>query len=175
MGRLLLCLAALFAFGIALSRPQAARTVEAAAPAIGAPDVTAPTVAYRPGEPMLVPGQSVDLQRAPDGHFYADALVNGQPVAMLVDTGATTVALTIGDAQRLGVPADPATFAVIGRGASGPVRGSAVMLDSVAIGGRQVGPIAAVVAEGLDRSLLGQSYLSRLDQVQIAGDTMTLR
>jgi aspartyl protease family protein len=175
MGRLLLCLAALFAFSLALSRPQAARPVEAAVRTATAPAEAAPTVAYRPGEPMLVPGQSVDLPRAPDGHFYADALVNGQPVAMLVDTGASTVALTITDAQRLGLAVDPAAFQVVGSGASGPVRGAPVQLDTVALGPFSDGPVRAVVVEGLDRSLLGQSWLGRLDQVRIEADTMTLR
>src|SRR5689334_9050019 len=50
------------------------------------------------------------IRRAPNGHFFVNALVNGQPVRFLVDTGATTVALTVEDARRVGVPFDQASF-----------------------------------------------------------------
>lgn len=175
MSKLLLIPVVMVGIGVATIDPpaQTARAVPKADGISYEPAVT--PVAYRPGEPMLIPGQATELRRAADGHFYADAQVNGFPVPMLVDTGASTVALTIGDAQRLGITVDPASFEVVGAGASGPVRGARVVLDSVAIGGRHEGPIAAVVLEGLDRSLLGQSWLGRLDQVQITGDTMTLR
>lgn len=124
---------------------------------------------------MLVPGQSVELKRAGNGHFHAPVMINGQPVTMVVDTGATVVALSIDDARTSGLAVDPSTFAVVGTGASGPVRGIAVTLDSITLGGRRVGPVAAVVLDGLDRSLLGQSFLGKLDEVRIAGDTMVLR
>lgn len=175
MGRWFLLAFALFVTGIAVSTPRETGSRQLAAAVRPTQNIAPPPLASRPGEPMLVPGQSIDLRRAADGHFYANTTVNGQPVAMLVDTGASTVALTIGDAQRLGLAIDPATFQVVGTGASGPVRGAAVMLDGVTLAHRQIGPIAAVVLEGLDRSLLGQTFLSRMDSVQIAGDTMTLR
>lgn len=145
-----------------------------ATPAPGASATLA--VANRPGEPMLVPGGNpgVTLQRAANGHFFADATINGQAVPMLVDTGATTVALTVADAQRLGLPIDPTRSQVVGSGASGPTRGQTVMLNDVAIGDHHAGPMEAVVLEGLGESLLGQAYLGRL-QMQVNGDTMTLR
>lgn len=130
---------------------------------------------YRPGEPSLVLGDAATLTRGADGHFTTHVDVNGQPVAMLVDTGASTVALTVADAQRLGLPVDPSSFTVVGSGASGPTLGQVVTLDDVAVGGRHVAGVEAVVLQGLDRSLLGQAYLRRLDTVEINGDTMTLR
>ena len=177
MGRLLLVAMALFGIGIAMigSKHNSVLT----APTALHPPVTdaaaPPAMAYRPGEPMLRPGQATELHRSPNGHFTASASVNGQPVDMLVDTGASAVALTIDDARRLGLAVDPATFRVVGTGASGPVRGTAGTLADVAVGDRHVAQMQAVVVEGLDRSLLGQSYLRRLEQVEISGDTMTLR
>lgn len=142
--------------------------------ASGSEPIAAPTVAYRPGEPMLSVG-ATELKRSGSGHFATNVAVNGQPVEMVVDTGATAVALSVDDARRLGLPVDPAAFRVVGTGASGPVRGATLVLDDVAVDGRHVGQVEAVVLEGLDRSLLGQSYLRRLEQVRIDGDVMTLR
>jgi aspartyl protease family protein len=180
VNRILLLAVALVGIGMALIGPrEPAAAVAAAAPdRTVAPAAAAPaasTVAFRPGEPSLVPGQAVTIPRGADGHFTAQAQVNGQAVAMMVDTGATNVALSTDDARRLGLPVDPASFAVVGTGASGPVVGQRVMLDGVAVGDRHVAGVEAVVVQGLDRSLLGQSYLRRLEQVAIAGDSMTLR
>ena len=115
------------------------------------------------------------LERMPNGHFYADGNVNGQPVRLVVDTGATTVALSMADAQRIGVPFSPGSFTVIGSGASGPVRGQDVTLDRVEVDGKEVRSVPAVVVEGLEVSLLGQTYLGRISSVQMSGDTMTLK
>ena len=114
------------------------------------------------------------VRRAPNGHFFVSALVNGQPVRFLVDTGATTVALTLEDARRAGVAFDPASFEVIGQGAAGPVRGQAMHLRSVELDGKERLHVSAVVIDGGDISLLGQSYLSRLSNVQMRGDEMVL-
>ncbi len=115
------------------------------------------------------------LEREDNGHFYAHAKVNGELVRFVVDTGASTIALTVADAERLGIPINPATFEVVGEGASGLVRGERVMLDSVDIDGKRVDNVRAVVLEGSRLSLLGQSYLSRMGEVQMKGDYMVLR
>ena len=93
----------------------------------------------------------------------------------MVDTGATTVALTPEDAERVGIDVDPSNFEEVGRGVSGPVRGQRASIDSVEIGGKRVTDVRGAVIEGADISLLGQSYLSRLREVRISGDTMVLR
>jgi aspartyl protease family protein len=115
------------------------------------------------------------LTAGPGGHFRATALVNGQPVGVIVDTGATTIALTIADARRIGIPVNPAGFTEVGMGAGGPVRGQHVMIDSVAVDGREVRGLPGVVLEGLEESLLGQSYLSRIGEVSMSGGAMILR
>jgi aspartyl protease family protein len=115
------------------------------------------------------------VRRSPNGHFFVNALVNGQPVRFVVDTGATTVALTEADARRAGVPFDPASFEVIGQGAAGPIRGEEMHLRSVELDGKERLHVRAVVIEGGDISLLGQTYLSRLNSVQMSGEEMILR
>lgn len=115
------------------------------------------------------------VRRSPNGHFFVTALVNGQPVRFVVDTGATTVALTEEDARRAGVTFDPSSFEVIGQGAAGPIRGEEMHLSSVELDGKERLHVRAVVIEGGDISLLGQTYLSRLNSIQMQGDEMILR
>ena len=55
------------------------------------------------------------------------------------------------------------------------ILGKDVTLESVSIDGKEVRNVHAAVIEGLDVSLLGQTYLSRITAVQMSGDTMTLR
>jgi predicted aspartyl protease len=64
---------------------------------------------------------------------------------------------------------------VVGRGASGPVRGKAIRLDKVSVDGKAVRDIDGAVAEGLDRPLLGQAYLSRTSSVEMSKDYMRLQ
>lgn len=119
--------------------------------------------------------EETQLQREENGHFYAEAVIAGEPVLMLVDTGASTVALTTEDAARVGVDFSDEDFQPIGTGASGAVRGVRTTLDSIEVDGKEVPAVEAAVVEGLEVSLLGQSYLSRLDSVSMTGDTMVLR
>ena len=115
------------------------------------------------------------IKRQSDGHFYVNASVNGQLVRFVVDTGATGVALSARDARHVGLSFDPAEFEIVGEGASGPVRGKHVMLDSVAIDKKEAFNVRGAILEGADMSLLGQSYLSRLNLIKVTGDTMIMR
>ena len=117
----------------------------------------------------------VTLPRSSDGHFYADARVNGSTVHFLVDTGATGIALSAGDARRAGLPFDSSQAEVIGTGASGQVLGKYVRLDRVELGLKSVSDTPAVILAGGDRSLLGQSFLAEFGSVEIHDDKMVLR
>lgn len=123
----------------------------------------------------MVPGQGITLDRAPDGHFYADAQVNGTPVHFMVDTGASGVALSAEDARRVGLPYFTSEFTAVGRGASGEVRGKIVTLDRVTLGGKSVENVGGAILEGSEMSLLGQSFLGRMGSIEITGDKMVIR
>jgi aspartyl protease family protein len=118
-------------------------------------------------------GQTI-LDRSPGGHFYVDGEVNGQLVRMMVDTGASIVALTTRDAERLGIEFDPSQFEIVGSGASGPVRGMRITLDSVSVEGKEVRNVRGSILEGLDITLLGQTYLSQLSSVSMSKDKMII-
>ena len=121
------------------------------------------------------PPRETRLQRRGNGHFYTTAWVDGQLVEFVVDTGASTIALTEEDAERIGIELDPGSYRVIGSGASGAVRGQMIRLGVVDIDGKRVRDIEAVVAEGLGQSLLGQSFLSPISSVEMAGEHIVLR
>jgi aspartyl protease family protein len=131
-------------------------------------------VANGPAAPSAGNGfASREIMRSPDGHFYLDAQVNGARVHFLVDTGASMVALTAADAQRAGIalPSERATA----QGAGGAVEIIPVTIDRVAAGPLEARNVDGAVARDLPVSLLGQSFLSRVGNVQISNDRMILR
>ena len=119
-------------------------------------------------------GETV-LPRADDGHFYAEVTVDGAAAHMLVDTGATTIALTADDAEAMGIAWSDGDVVPVARGANGIVYGIPVTLGVVQLGEFEARDVAAtVVPEGLDISLLGQSFLSRITRVEMEQDRMVL-
>jgi len=121
-------------------------------------------------------GGEVRLGRSGDSHFYADTEVDGTSIRMMVDSGASIVALTRRDAEAIGIDVDRLPIGGMAQTAGGDVPMRTVMLDSVEVEGIEVrGVQAAVIDADMGVSLLGQSFLSKLDAVNVEGDTMTLR
>lgn len=118
---------------------------------------------------------SIALDRAGDGHFYADVKINGQTVHMLIDTGASGIALSRDDARAAGLATSIGMNDVVGEGADGEVHGEYVKLDRVELGPLTASGLDAVVLNSGQQSLLGQSFLSKYSSVQIEGDRMVLR
>jgi aspartyl protease family protein len=115
------------------------------------------------------------LSRSSDGHFYADVSIDSQDVRMLVDTGASVIALTGSDAEALGLEWSEDELFPIGRGASGDVIGKPVWLERVRLGDFEAEHVEAIIVpQGLDVSLLGQSLLGRVGKVEIENGRMVL-
>lgn len=116
------------------------------------------------------------VRKAADGHFWAEGEVNGEPVKFLVDTGATAVALTPHDAERLGFRTRDLTYSYRVTTAGGHSRAAAVTLASVSVGGARLDDVGALVIEkGLDTSLLGMSYLGRLSGFEATREALILQ
>ena len=118
----------------------------------------------------------VTLDRDADSHFYVTADINGRSIRMMVDSGASIIALTRADAEALGYQVDslPALGSANTAGGVVPIR--PVTLDRVRIDGLEVAGVqAAVIDADMPTSLMGQSFLSRLNSVSVEGDRMTLR
>ena len=118
-------------------------------------------------------GESVTLSAGAGGHFMADGQINGGAVRFLVDTGASAIALPAAEANRLRIDYRKGRRAM-SQTAGGPVEAYVVMLDSVRIGNIELQNVEAFVLErGLDVSLLGNSFLNRME-MRREGQTMTL-
>jgi aspartyl protease family protein len=127
------------------------------------------------GQSVNALDRSIELTRDENGYFYADVQINGAPVHMLVDTGATVIALSRDDARMAGIATSIGMNDVVGEGADGVVKGEQVMIDRVTLGDKTVEALPAIVLNSGGQSLLGQSFLSRFASVHIEGNKMVLR
>ena len=118
----------------------------------------------------------VRIRRASDSHFYADTDVQGTQIRMLVDSGASLVALTRRDAEAIGLDVEALPVGGMAQTAGGQVPMRVTMLDRVEVDGIEVRNVeAAVIDADMGVSLLGQSFLAKLRAVNVEGDMMTLR
>jgi aspartyl protease family protein len=121
------------------------------------------------------PASAASVVKSADGHYWAEGLVNGKRVRFLVDTGASAVALTRADAERLGVAGD-LDYSVEVSTANGVAHAAPVMLEMVSVAGARVpGVQAFVIDKGLDHSLLGMTYLGRLSRFEATQNALILR
>lgn len=134
-----------------------------------------------PGRPAVITDsegqQEVVLHKVLNGHFETTATINGIDVSTLVDTGASTVALTYEDAARAGIDTGALVFGIPVMTANGQAMAAPVTLDQVAIGPIIRSNVRATVAEPgrLSQSLLGMSFLSTLSFLQMQTDELRLR
>ncbi len=121
-------------------------------------------------------GSTAEVSKDPDGHFWAEASVNGRNVHFLVDTGSTLVTLTAEDAQRIGVDLHGLHYDRQVTTAAGPSRAAQIDLDYVSVAGARVEHVPALVLEkGLSASLLGMTYLGRLSRFEATQTALILR
>lgn len=129
----------------------------------------------RPTQSVISAQGRIELPRAPDGHYYLTAEVNGAAIRFLVDTGATDIFLSREDAIAAGL--DPANLAFIGSAmtANGEVRTAPVRLESIRLGLHEDRGLRAFVNAGeMRESLLGMTYLQRFSSVEIRQGALIL-
>ena len=116
------------------------------------------------------------IEREADGHYWTRADVTGTEVKFMVDTGASIVALTYRDAQRLGLKPDLLTYDSEIRTAGGVTYGAPVTLASIRIGRVEVEEVNAVVLRSeLEQSLLGMTFLSELNSYEFRKGQLIIR
>jgi aspartyl protease family protein len=119
----------------------------------------------------------VVLQGDPRGHFLTDVSVNNQFIHVMVDTGASIVALTEADARKIGLTArDHRGYSNVGT-ANGVVRVPMVRIPELRLQGVRVLDVeAAILPPGVGgHSLLGMSFLKRLASFEMRGKALVLR
>jgi aspartyl protease family protein len=132
----------------------------------------------------LVPGRAaersdhtVEIVRGRGGDFQVAAQVNGTRVAMTLDTGASAVVLTQEAAKAAGLPLEVLSYTVQVDTANGRARAASVTLDRLAVGSIVELAVPALVAQPgqLRVSLLGMSFLNRLESWEVRGDKLIMR
>ena len=133
-----------------------------------------------PGVPMIAQassGRAVEIVRPREGDFTIRAEVNGTRIAMLVDTGASSVVLSADAAKKAGLPVELLKYDVPIETANGRSYAASVVLDRIAIGGIVERKVPALVSSpgDLKTSLLGMSFLKRLESFEVHGERLVLR
>ena len=115
------------------------------------------------------------IRAASNGHFHVEAVANGRRLPLVVDTGASLVALSRQDAERIGLDMSRLSYTQRIHTANGVARVAPVKLLQLSVGPITVTDVEAVVIEGRSEySLLGMSFLSRLDGYSVSGGTLTM-
>ena len=131
----------------------------------------------------LIPGRAatrngaVEISRGRGGEFQIATQVNGASVPMVLDTGASSVVLTQEAAKAAGLPLAMLTYDVTVDTANGRARAASVTLDRVTVGSIVERAVPALVAQPgqLRTSLLGMSFLTRLERWEVRGERLVLR
>ena len=131
----------------------------------------------------LVPGRAatrgriVEIARGGAGEFGVTTQVNGGTIPMILDTGASAVVLTQEAAKAAGLPLEVLNYNVTVDTANGRTRAAAVTLDRIGVGGLIERSVPALIAQPgqLRTSLLGMSFLNRLESWEVRGDKLIMR
>jgi aspartyl protease family protein len=122
-------------------------------------------------------GRTVEVARGPGGNFVVATQVNGARVTMIFDTGASSVVLTHEAAKAAGLPLEVLSYSVPVETANGRTRAAPVTLQTITVGGIVEREVSALIAQPgqLRQSLLGMSFLNRLEGWEVRGDRLALR
>ena len=126
--------------------------------------------------PITQQDGAIALPRAPDGHYYVTAEVNGAAIDFLVDTGASDIVLSRADAARIGFDLEKLAFLGSARTANGVVPIAYSGLKTIQLGPYLDQGISIAINGGeMEKSLLGMSYLGLFGRIEIAQDQLILR
>lgn len=118
-------------------------------------------------------GSRIVLPADSRGHFMTQGAINGRPVTFMLDTGATSIALSAADAQRIGLDYSKAQRVQMNT-ANGVASGYKLRLQSVRVGDVEVYDIDAIVSpQPMPFVLLGNSFINRFSMRRDA-DQMVL-
>jgi aspartyl protease family protein len=124
---------------------------------------------------QTITGQTVRIRMAQDGHFYADATIDGVPRRMLIDSGATTTAISVGSATAAGLAHDGSAFPAVLETANGRVIARQARVRRLSVGSITAHDLGVVVApEFGDADVIGMNFLSRLKSWRVEGATLVL-
>ena len=122
-----------------------------------------------------VVGKELRIKMAPDGHFWANATINGQKVRMLIDSGATITALSERTAAAAGISRQAGVVPVILRTANGLTKAETGAIEDLRMGNVRAGNLKVLISPGLgDVDILGMNFLSKLSSWRVEGKTLVM-
>ncbi|HKN30575.1 MAG TPA: TIGR02281 family clan AA aspartic protease [Roseiarcus sp.] len=170
---------AIGAVGAALLAPPSLDRLATApsGPAPGAaPAASAEEGALKPAEQPTSGYRETEIEADPRGQYVTDAYIDGMSVRMMIDTGATFVALSASTAARIGLVPGPGPKWTI-KTANGQSIASPVILHAMSFGGLYMNDVQALILapEAGDVNLIGASFLKRLVSVEQRDGVLILR
>jgi aspartyl protease family protein len=128
-----------------------------------------------PGRPVSH-GRMVEIARGRAGEFQVSTQVNSARVSMVLDTGASAVVLTQDAARAAGLPLEMLAYTVNIDTANGRTHAAAVTLERLGVGAIVEHAVPALIAQPgqLKTSLLGMSFLNRLESYSVTSDKLIL-
>ena len=165
------------ALGVVVVFAYRVELIQVAGAALGQPAHATSTAVARTNVRPTVEGSQIAISAGRGGHFFVEALVNGTHTRFVADTGATLVALTFEDAERIGIDVDSLEFSKTTRTANGLAKLAFAMVDEMRVGPITIRDVPALIAPAglMSDNLLGMSFLKKLSSFHIRGDQLILR
>jgi aspartyl protease family protein len=122
-----------------------------------------------------VSGSTVQIRMAQDGHFWANVMINGVQRRMLVDSGATTTALSSSTAKAAGLDLNTSIVPTMLDTANGSVTAQRTTIAKLDIGSISATELPAVVSSAFgETDVIGMNFLSRLKSWRVEGNILIL-
>ncbi|GGD05320.1 retropepsin-like aspartic protease family protein [Aureimonas glaciei] len=139
-------------------------------------ETVVPAPAVQAASTPTYAGRVAQLTAGEDGHFRTEARLNGRPVAVLVDTGATYVSMNETTARRLGLQIRADAYRYKAQTANGETDVAVATLDRVTIGRVEVRDVEALITRGdvMPTTLLGMSFLKKLKRFGVEEGRLNL-
>lgn len=133
-------------------------------------------MAQPPADPLNIYAMT-ELQSSANGHYITKASINNHGIDVLVDTGASAVALSYEDAEAVGLRPSSLDFDVPVNTANGVGKAARVTLRKVEIDNVRVSDVDGLVLQkgALEGTLLGMSFLSRLRSFSVENGKLVLK
>lgn len=110
-----------------------------------------------------------------DGHFWLDVEINGHPVRMMVDSGATTTSLSMDTVRAARVKVSENPFPVVVETANGLAEAQRATIETLRVGPIERRNLPVLVSENFgDTNLIGMNFLSTLSSWRVEGRELIL-
>ena len=131
---------------------------------------------FAPAYPVATGAHELVVTQDDGGGFFVMGQINGQPVRFLIDTGASDTVLSPADARRLGVDLAALHFDHVAETANGPGYSAPFTAASLAVGPIKFADVPMAINQSpMSNSLLGMTFLRRLDSFEVRGSKLVLK